>query len=171
MSRRNELVQVSRLAKLFGCSERQVQLLAARHGMPKAKHGLYHLDECVRWRIAQLEAQLADKSKQQPGEEGSLDKEQTRKTRAEADMKEMDLRERKGELIPITVYREQMASKIGTARQQILNIPARIAHELVGLELPALKAALRDGIHAALAAMSMPAAEDDGAATATSDSA
>jgi phage terminase Nu1 subunit (DNA packaging protein) len=159
MSRREELVKVSRLAELFSCSERHVQLMASRDGMPKAKHGLYHLDACVKWRIAWLESQMAEKSKQ--AEELSLDKEQTRKCKAEADLKEMDLRERKGELIPIAVYRELMASKITTARQNLLNLPARIAHELVGLELPVLKAKLRGGVHAALTALAVPEGEDD----------
>jgi len=162
MSRRDELVKVSRLASLFGCSERQVQLFASRDGMPKAKHGLYHLDECVRWRIATLESQIAEKS--QAAAELTLEREQTRRTKAEADLKELDLKERKGELIPIFAYRDLMASKIATARQQLLNLPSRIAHMLAHLDTPALKAKLRDGIHEALTALSLPEGENDNAA-------
>jgi phage terminase Nu1 subunit (DNA packaging protein) len=167
MSRRNELVPVSRLAKLFNCSERQVQLFASRDGMPKAKHGLYHLDECVRWRVVTLTNELSNKSKQT--EERNIDRERARDISAGADLKELKLKERRGELVPISVYQQRMAQKISTARQQLLNLPSRVAHELVGLELLPLKTKLREGVHAALTALSTPAEEDDGAAAGATD--
>jgi hypothetical protein len=42
------LVDVYRVAAAFGCTDRQVQLLALE-GMPKAGHGRYDLQACTEW--------------------------------------------------------------------------------------------------------------------------
>jgi phage terminase Nu1 subunit (DNA packaging protein) len=153
-------VTVARLARLFGCSERQVQRFVTRDGMPRAKHGLYNFDACIRWRIAILENQLSQKAAT-PAEERNHDRERTRQISANADLKELKLQERRGELVTITLYQNVMARMIGTARQHLLNLPSRVAHELVGLDHKAIKAKLLEAVERALGAMQTPDREND----------
>ena len=67
---------------------------------------------------------------------------------------EIDLAERRGELIPLELFRSTMSGMILTARQQLLQLPARIAPSLEGENRNNIKLKLTVAIHGALSALS-----------------
>jgi phage terminase Nu1 subunit (DNA packaging protein) len=54
----SELVNVDRIAEVFGVSSRQVQRFALYHGLPRETRGKYDLDKSMRWFIRYLHAQV-----------------------------------------------------------------------------------------------------------------
>lgn len=122
---------VGTIAKLFNLTERRVQQLAAEGVIPKAAHGRYELVPAVQGYVKYLQ----ERSLGQQLPEGQIDyhAEKARKTRAEADIAEMDAAARRGELVEAaavgatwaTVFREVQANLLGQA-------PARIASLVIG---------------------------------------
>src|SRR6266568_4383250 len=116
------LVDVGRVAQEFGVSERQVQLYV-QGGMPKAGHGKYDLLPCFRWYSQKLKQELSDASEKA----GDLEYEQMRNQRAMADIKELELAEKRGQLIPLATYKAHIGAQFITVRQNILALAAKIA--------------------------------------------
>lgn len=100
-------VQSGVLAALLGVSQRQVANLA-REGMPHNGE-LYPVAECIQWYIRRRSAEG------KPADERTA---RARKINAEAEVAELDLFERRGELIPREVHRtrsEQFAQRLFAA--------------------------------------------------------
>jgi phage terminase Nu1 subunit (DNA packaging protein) len=62
-----------------------------------------------------------------------------------------------GELVPIEVMRTRLSTVILQARQNLLMLPGRIAPQLEGEPRMVIKEKLRVEVHAALAALAVPA--------------
>jgi hypothetical protein len=60
-----------------------------------------------------------------------------------------------GEVVPLEVMRARLSTAIVTARQNLLQLPARIAPQLEGEPRMVIKAKLTQEVYAALAALSM----------------
>jgi hypothetical protein len=60
-----------------------------------------------------------------------------------------------GQVLPIAVMRETLGTAFMTCRQNLLNLPARVAPQLEGETRLVIKEKLRAEIHAALAALSV----------------
>jgi len=127
------------IAADFGCSERQVRNFAAA-GMPKAAHGKYDLLDCWRWYARKLRTDLEEAEKAVTLH--SLEYEQTRETKARADIKEMEAARLRGELIPLEIYRQHVASHFTVVRQNILALAGQIAPLLEGLDRIEIKSRL-----------------------------
>lgn len=130
------LVDVLQIAADFGCSDRQVQIYASR-GMPKAGHGKYNRQQCSLWYIAELKRQVDE-----AGEGSALEHEQTRVQRATADLKELELAEKRGALIPLDIYKKNVAAHFFVVRQNVLAQAAQIAPQLEGLDRLEIKTRL-----------------------------
>jgi phage terminase Nu1 subunit (DNA packaging protein) len=131
MAKKNDpaaMVDVGVIAALFGCTDRHVQRFT-QEGMPKAAHGKYDMAACAGWYIAYLRQELAaerDKS-------GNLEFEQTRETKAKADIAELKAAQMRRELIPIDIYRQRVSAHHSVVRQNMLALPGQIAAQLEGL--------------------------------------
>lgn len=159
----DRLVDVGTLAEEFGCSERQIQLFV-RAGMPKAGHGKYAMLPCYRWYAQKLKQDLADAQ----NKAGDLEYEQMRERRATADIKELDLAVKRGQLIPIDTYTKHVAAQFMAVRQNILAVAAQIAPQLEGLSRMEIKTRLQEKHRAVLTQLSEGKdiandADDDGA--------
>jgi phage terminase Nu1 subunit (DNA packaging protein) len=151
-------VGVQQLAKVLGVSRRRVNQLVLE-GMPKASHGQYDLGACLLWAY---QYEKSRKSTAQPIENADLVAEKRRLTKAQADDAEISLAERRGQLVPISKFESEMAAMITTARQNLLNLSARIAPELEGQSREVIRHRVRKSIYDALTALStgeMKAAE------------
>ena len=125
-----------------------------RDGMPQAARGKYQPVVCMTWYIGRLRTSVKRKeSESEDGEILSLDKEQTRLIKAKADNEEMTAAERRGELVPIARYEEDLARVVGTVRMQFLNLPDRIAPRLLGLTRNEAKGLLRASVKDVLAGL------------------
>jgi Phage DNA packaging protein, Nu1 subunit of terminase len=113
------------IARLFNLTPRRVQQLAKDGVIPKAARGEYALAPAVRGYISFLQDRLEN-----PGSESkiSLNAERARKTKAEADIAEMEAAKRKGELIAADEVAEAWQIIMAEVRANLLhNVPVRIA--------------------------------------------
>ena len=79
-----------------------------------------------------------------------LEAEQTRLTKAKADMAELELAEQRGEMHRASAVMKVWADDVINAKTRLLAIPSKITPELVGKSLPEIQAALKKEIHEAL---------------------
>jgi phage terminase Nu1 subunit (DNA packaging protein) len=151
------LVTVEQLAAEFNRDKRTVQLLV-KDGMPKAGHGEYDLERCKSWYIAYLQAKIQSRANEAGAvlnpENFNGELEQARLTRAKATLAEIELSEKQGRVIPIETMERTLTAVITQARQLLLALPGRIAHELEGETRVVIKSRLMNGIRAALTALS-----------------
>ena len=126
------LVNVTKLSKALNVTPRRVQQLVAE-GLPKAKRGRYELGQCMLWYIRYLQKALEQRAVTQPdGSHITTHKERLRIMRADAEMKEINLAVRRGELVAIADVEKEMTDLVVTTKARILLVPARVAPELLG---------------------------------------
>jgi phage terminase Nu1 subunit (DNA packaging protein) len=142
------------LAEALAIGDRRVQQLV-NQGMPRAGHGRYDLLMCLRWCYLELTKAQANKPKEKM--EG-LPMERERLTRAQADREELELSKARGDLIPMQVYRDRMASHIVTARIHLLSMPARVVPALEGRNRRQMEDRLIDEVHTVLRSLANDAA-------------
>lgn len=151
------LVTVEQLAAEFNRDKRTVQLLV-KEGMPRAGHGEYDLERCKSWYIAYLQAKIQSRASEAGAvlnpEKFDGELEQARLTRAKATLTEIELSEKQGKVIPIEMMERAVTAVITQARQLLLALPGRIAHELEGEGRVVIKSRLMNGIRGVLTALS-----------------
>jgi hypothetical protein len=81
--------------------------------------------------------------------DGETDRE--RKLRAEADLLEMEVQEKRGELLPALEAREAWRGEVLRCKTKLLSIPNKIGPQLVGQPLPETVAILSREVNEALA--------------------
>lgn len=172
------LVSVEQLAQEFNRDVRTVQLLH-KSGMPKHGHGQYNLEVCKTWYIAHLQSKIGSRSNE--GENAgdyNVDLETARLKRAQADLAEIELTEKRGQVVPIAVLEYSLTQVIANARQNLLMLPGRIAPELEGEARAVIKARISKSIHEALTELSKvkinviePSATDPGSGARSDDGA
>ena len=123
------------LANLFGISERRIQQLV-KEGLPREGRGKFDFVKSVKWYTRYLHAALERRavptgsgdSKSYVGEREARIREIT----ATADLKELELAEKRGELVAIGDVERVLADLVLTTKAQIMAIPPRLAPDLVG---------------------------------------
>jgi phage terminase Nu1 subunit (DNA packaging protein) len=123
---------VETIARLLDLSTRRVQQLSKEGVIPRAERGRYEISASVRGYIAYLKERSIN-----PGVV-SFDEVRARKTAAEAEMAEIDLKEKKGLLIPTEEVARSWAEIIGACRSKLLSMPAKIAPVVAVEEKPAI---------------------------------
>jgi phage terminase Nu1 subunit (DNA packaging protein) len=129
------LVDVKRLAAALNVTDRRVQQLT-KEGLPKELRGKYDLGKCMLWYIRYLQAAL-EKSKVpldggHGGEYVGARDEKVRLLRAEAELKEIELAQQRGQLMAIADVESEMTELVLTTKARIMAIAPRVAPELVG---------------------------------------
>jgi phage terminase Nu1 subunit (DNA packaging protein) len=147
------LVSVEKVAAALNVTPRRVQQLVEL-GLPREAHGEYDLGKCLVWYIRYLQAALERRDPDLDTINVALRSERQRLTKAQADREELELQRARSEVIPVLVFEERMSYLIRSARQRLLVLPARIAHQLVGLDALQIKSALARAVHDALIALS-----------------
>ena len=144
---------VDQISDALNVSTRRVHQLVAA-GMPRAARGRYDTDACLRWYVRFL--QRAVEHRESLTEKSSTDAVRTQRARlldARASSEEISLAEKRGELVPLAAVEEMMSGMILQSRQQLLQLPSRVAPELEGLDRIAIKQRLTAAVYAALTAL------------------
>jgi phage terminase Nu1 subunit (DNA packaging protein) len=145
------------IAKLLMLTERRVQQLAKEGVVPKAERGRYELAPAVQGYIRYLQDRAAGAAPQA----GTIDYhvEKARKTKAEADIAEIEAAKRRGDAIDAAEVKRAWQLILGEVRANLLgNTPQRITSLVLGLDDEAqIKRVIRDEIALAMSA----AAETD----------
>lgn len=121
-------VPASQVADLLEITVRRVQQLAQEGVFPKSGRDSYPMVACVRAYVGYWRDRA--EGRQATG----LDAERKRERAAKAEMAELDLAERKGELIRAGVHREVLMDVFQEVRSSLLNLPVVVSPELVGLD-------------------------------------
>lgn len=147
------------LAEIFGVSATAVDHWM-RSGAPcdrSTSPVKFNTAEVVDWRIAQAVDLVSD----EPKDGATLDDARRRKTQAEAELAEIEVAEKRGEVVNIAEAARTVAEEYAAVRAKLLGIPGRLA-PLVAIETdqPACKALLVREITEAL--NELVGAVDDG---------
>lgn len=134
MAKKKAYVSVDRLADLLNLSKRRVQQLAAE-GMPKLAAGKYEEEKCVRFYVRYLQAAVEQRG-QVTGDGAMITggAEKTRKMKADADLQEIILAERRQELVGVADVKKAFGDLIVTVKARILGTAAQITNEVIGVE-------------------------------------
>lgn len=125
-------MNAEKLALFLNLTKQRVHQLVAE-GLPRKLRGKYDLDECAQWYIRYLQAVIEKKAI--PLDEGQVATEQQEKVRnmrASADLKEIELAQRRGQLVAIDDVEKEMADLVLNTKARIMSVPARLAPELLG---------------------------------------
>lgn len=149
------------LAEIFGVSVASVDHWL-RSGAPCDASGAtakFNTAEMVDWRIAQAVERVTESA---PADSDTLDDARRRKTQAEAELAEIEVAEKRGEVVNIAEAARTVAEEYAAVRAKLLGIPGRLA-PLMAIETdqPACKALLVREITEAL--NELVGALDDGA--------
>ena len=120
------------ISKLLDLTPRRVQQLSKEGVIPKAERGRYELVPAVRGYISYLKERSIN-----PGVI-SFDEVRARKTAAEAEMAELELLEKKEQLVPMTDIVDTWLDMVSACRSKMLSMPAKLAPVVAVEENPAI---------------------------------
>lgn len=116
-------------AEVLSITDRQLRRLK---DAPRRTDGYYDIPSLVRWKINTIEAEYLAASGDTNGQR-SEGLERFRQARAE--LAEMELAERRGELWPAAEVKVEVAHAFEAAKRTLLGMPARIAPQIIGLSV------------------------------------
>ena len=119
----------------LGVSDRTFYRLVENDFVPRLREGVYLLKDVI--------AGYAKSCVEGKG----LTAAKIRQASADAELKEIAILEKRGELVPITAVTEVYGENISNIRTKILALPTKIAPELVGKDLVAMQAKMKHEIY------------------------
>jgi phage terminase Nu1 subunit (DNA packaging protein) len=127
------IVGIKQVAVILNLTVARIQQLV-QEGLPKKLRGKYDQDECTGWYIRYLQALVEKKAIVDEGGQvfKSEREERLRLLRADADLRELDLARKRGQLVSIEDVEHEMTDLILVTKARILAVGARVAPELVG---------------------------------------
>ena len=137
---------VSDVAELLGVTDRQVRNWIKDKGLPARsdpRGRLLDWPTTLQWYVAfQIDEKRGNGGNRRPnsGSEGSevpeetLDEAILRKTKAEADLKELQLAREQGQVVAIAELERVLANANRSIQTQILALPAGLAPQLIGMD-------------------------------------
>ena len=135
---RSEVVSTAEAIAFLELNERTFHRLVKDGVIPKAANGEYILGDITK---AYWESRFATEG---------LEAEQTRLTKAKADLAELTLAEQRGEVHRATAVMRVWADNVMNAKTRLLAVPTKIAPELLGKDVKEIQAKLKAEIHEAL---------------------
>lgn len=153
---------VSTIAKLFGLTERRVQQLARDGIIPKPEKNQYELIGCVRSYINYLQQRAFGKG----AAPQDTHFERARLLKAQADMAEIELAERTGQLVTVERIEADWVQMVTACRAKLLGIPTKTAYQIANLKDPEeVEKFLKRTIHEALLELANYETEDEDIST------
>jgi phage terminase Nu1 subunit (DNA packaging protein) len=126
------IVSAETLAVFLNLMKQRVHQLVAE-GLPRKLRGKYDLDECARFYIRYLQAAIEKKAiPLEAGVMATEQQERVRSMRAIADLREIELAEKRGHLVAIDDVERELTELVATTKARIMSVPARLAGELLG---------------------------------------
>lgn len=149
-------------ASRLGISAKQLRRLTKRHDAPRNDDKSYPWPRLRDWYIEFKQ----DEVKRRRGidvDAASWDEARAREKAAKAAMAELDLLERKGELIPLRVHVDRIREVAESIRDRLMNLPGRQARELAAAEDPQeVTRLLERAVREVLEELQRLEADDDG---------
>lgn len=118
------------LANLFSITEQRIHQLVKK-GMPKENRGKFDLLKCVRWYVRYLTSVIEKTAAPVGAEYVSERDERIRSIRADADLKEIELAKRRGQLVLIQDVEREMTDLVLTTKARIYAVAPRVAPGVV----------------------------------------
>lgn len=138
---------VSELAKILMIGVRRVQQLAKEGIIPKTEKGRYALIPAVQGYIRFLQ----ERSMSANSVPEDYRTEKARLTKAQAEIAEIELAQKRGELAPVADFEKATEAIMRTIRTNMMNIPQRAVTRLLGeTDETTFKDVLQDEIRQAL---------------------
>jgi len=157
---RSGIVRVGEIAAFWNITPRRVQQLVAEEKMPTEGRGQYDLLKCTAWYIRFLQ-RLVEVRSPNPAVNGTGTdvetatahaRERLAVTKAERELKEMDLAKRRGEVVEVEAAASMWADAVEKMRARMLASVNGASVRCVGLTTrSAAQAVLQDVVHGALA--------------------
>ncbi len=145
----DEIVTAAVLAVWLNLTSRRIQQLAAEGVIEKAGRGRYPLRDSVARYTGWLKRQLEDRNLGHPDDDAR--KESARYNAARADLAELELKQKLGQLAPTEDIELALSALLSGIRAQILAVPAETAQELAeAVEAAECHGIVEDAIHRAL---------------------
>lgn len=113
---------IQRIADSFGLTPRRVQQLAKELGFPKVKRGDYDELDCLRWYVKFLQEKLSAGTTRADGQVTGRERYDT----AKAEIAELELAEKRKQILTVADYEQAMTALINPARHELLAIEARL---------------------------------------------
>lgn len=113
---------IQRIADSFGLTPRRVQQLAKEAGFPKVKRGDYDELDCLRWYVKFLQEKLSAGTTRADGQVTGRERYDT----AKAEIAELELAEKRKQILTVADYEQAMTALINPARHELLAIEARL---------------------------------------------
>lgn len=143
---------VQTIAKLLLISERRVQQLTKEGVLPKSNRGKYELAPTIQGYVRYLQERVAGNAAQSTNIE--YHKEKARKTKAEADIAEMEAARMAGELVPVEEVKMTWSNLASEVCTRLRNVPTRVVSSVIGeTDENRLKSVLLNEIDSALTAI------------------
>jgi hypothetical protein len=120
---------IQRIADSFGLTPRRVQQLAKEPGFPKVARGDYDELACLRWYVKFLQEKLAAGTVRADGQVTGRERYDT----AKAEIAELELAEKRKQVLTVAEYEQAMTALINPARHELLAIEARL-RPIIGAE-------------------------------------
>jgi phage terminase Nu1 subunit (DNA packaging protein) len=149
------IVGIDKVADALNLKPRRVQYLV-KEGLPQESRGQYDPVKCLLWYVRYLQAKLNQKDAP-AGERGDAGErqERVRRLRADCEMKEFHLAERRKKLVAVTDVERAVSELVFLVKARMLAIPPRLADELMGVTGRVMRQALIEkAIHEALVQIS-----------------
>lgn len=127
----SEEITQRELADRLGLSTRQVRNLRDDHGLPQiVRNGkpFYRWPDALHWYI-QFKIQEAERRREPPSYEVA----RTREMLARAEMAELELAQRRGQLVTVEYAASQLERSLSVLRAQLLNLPGILAPRVQGM--------------------------------------
>jgi phage terminase Nu1 subunit (DNA packaging protein) len=129
----NPTYPVGTIAKLLRLTERRVQQLSKEGVIPRAERGRYELAPAVQGYIGYLQERAAPRATPDDPDRIDFHAEKARKTKAEADIAEMEAARMRGASVDAGEMRDALELIMSEVRAQLLNnAPTRIAARAKG---------------------------------------
>lgn len=131
-------------AEMFGVTEKTVRNWINDNGLPCSGDGrgrTVHAAKAIQWHHEYTARKSGNAARPAPvddsGEQSeSYDDALARKTRAEADLKELQLAKERGQVAAIADVERLLSASNLAVQTQVLAVPARLSTQILGLEEP-----------------------------------
>lgn len=138
---------VQRIASLLDLTPRYITKLVKEKGFPRIAPGKYDDDSSVRWYVRFQRKRIEELERGSESEQRA----RARLHSALADIKQMDLAERRRQLVSIPDVIREIERILVAMRAKILSIPKKAAPRLVGKKKPSqIEALLEKYVHEVL---------------------
>jgi hypothetical protein len=137
------IVGIERVAEALNLTPRRVQQLVAEAGLPREGKGQYDPVKCMLFYVRYLQKKLKEKDAA-TGERGDAGErqERVRRLRADSEMKEFHLAERRKKLVAVPDVERAVSELVSLVQARMLAIPPRLADELMGVTGRVMRQAL-----------------------------